>query len=99
MITPTIGRKVWYRPNPLDSVARNSLTQPMDATIVYVWHDRCVNLVVHDHAGNTHLRPSTLLMQGDESYDPVQSYCEWMPFQQGQAKAQAPHQATEAVSG
>lgn len=98
MIHPSIGRKVWYRPSPTDSVRRNDPTQPLDATIVYVWNDRMVNLVVHDHAGHAHLRSSVLLMQGDEEYDPVTSYCEWMPFQQGQAKAQA-HQAASAVSG
>lgn len=102
MIAPTIGRKVWYRPNKTDSVTRNG-DEPMDATVVYVWNNRCVNLVVFDHAGCPHVRISVLLMQGDEQYDPVSSYCEWMPFQTGQAKAQADlaHavQAAGAVSG
>jgi len=85
MITPTIGRKVWFRPNKAESMARNG-DQPMDATVVYVWNDRMVNLVIFDHVGGQHMRPCVLLMQGDESYVPVNSYCEWMPYQLGQAK-------------
>lgn len=98
MIQPTVGRKVWYRPSATEAITRNG-DQPMDATIVYVWNDRLVNLRVIDHVGNAHIRNSALLMQGDEQYDPVTGYCEWMPFQTGQAKAQAAHQAAEAVSG
>lgn len=98
MIKPTVGRKVWYRPADREAIARNG-EQPLDATIVAVNSDRNVNLVVFDATGELHKRPGTVLMQGDETYDPVQGYCEWMPYQQGQAKAQAPHQAAEAVSG
>jgi len=100
VIKPTVGRKVWYRPAKGEAMVCNSDDQPMDATIIYVWNDRTVNLVVHDHGGSVHMRRSTLLLQGDEQYDPVTGFCEWMPFQQGQAKAtEHQKQAAVAVSG
>lgn len=89
MITPTIGRKVWYWPASNENVVRNG-DQPMDATIVYVWHDRKVNVIVFDHAGNQLTRPNTMMLQGDEMYKPIGSYCVWMPYQIGQARAQTP---------
>jgi len=86
VITPTVGRKVWYRPARTEGIARNG-EQPLDATIVSVHNDRTVNLVVFDATGELHKRPGTLLLQGDEQYVPVTGYCEWMPYQVGQAKA------------
>lgn len=95
MITPTVGRKVWYRPAKAEFIARNG-EQPLDATVVAVHSARSVNLVVFDANGEMHKRPRTLLMQGDEQYDPVTGYCEWMPFQTGQAQALA-QQAVQAT--
>ena len=90
IITPTIGRKVWFYPNglklttagPLDVFAEN---QALDATIVCVYSDRMVNLSVTDHGGRVHsVRSCTLRQEGDDV--PGGSYCEWMPYQIGQAK-------------
>lgn len=82
IITPTIGRKVWFRPSYMRSgmsVMNNN--QPLDATIVYVWNDRMVNLLVTDHVGITFPLTSVVLLQpGDTPYG---EYCEWMPYQQG----------------
>lgn len=95
LITPTIGRRVWFRPHPdlgrlLNSGPFICLNDqvPMDAGIVYVWHDRMVNLDVTDHAGNHHAITSVELWQGDNDR-PNFSYAEWMPFQKGQAKKDA----------
>lgn len=92
IITPTIGRKVWYRHDGLQTTDINGGQinavsygdQPMDATVIYVWHDRMVNLRITDHAGNTFALSSVhLVQQGDVT--PGYRYCEWMPYQKGQA--------------
>lgn len=93
IIKPAIGRKVWYRHdgNPIYDGVPAPWTptsygdQPMDATVVYVWGDRMVNLRVTDHAGATFIVTSvTLVQEGDAT--PGGRYCEWMPYQQGQAR-------------
>lgn len=103
MITPTIGRKVWYRPSSSEtSGGMNTAAfgsgqlyqidpaQPMDATVVFVHNDRKVNLLVVDHLGKDRPRFDVTLLQGDETYHPVGGYAEWMPYQQGQAKKDVP---------
>jgi hypothetical protein len=59
-------------------------SQPMAATVVYVWNDRLVNLQVLDHAGSAHSPTSVPLLQ-DEDARPDGYFCEWMPYQKGQA--------------
>lgn len=111
MIVPTIGRKVWYRPAPVEVRTQSDLRDfsahkmvclnqavPMDATVVYVWNDRMVNLRVTDHDGRQFALKSVLLLQGDETYQPVNGYCEWMPYQAGQAKQAAQHPAIAGMS-
>ena len=97
IIKPTIGRKVWYRHdgNPTTDIMGGMLhpiaysDQPMDATVIYVWGDRMVNLRIVDHAGNAFsLASITLVQEGDAT--PGGCYCEWMPYQQGQARKEAP---------
>lgn len=87
MITPTPGRIVWYRPSEYDRVQMCiNDDQPMAATVAYVCSNRMVNLTVSDHAGQTHGRTSVVLMQGDgRDLAGASPYCEWMPFQKGQA--------------
>jgi hypothetical protein len=87
LIEPTIGRQVWYRPGDNDSI-KKGVDQPLAATIAYVHSARMVNLQVINSDGIAVSRPSVLMVHGDESYNPVGSYCEWMPYQKGQAKAQ-----------
>lgn len=90
VITPTIGRKVWFRPNGVTVFGGKSIVvinqeQPLDATVVFVWGDRVVNLLVLDHEGNAHqINSVTLRQPGDVK--PSFAYCEWMPYQQAQAK-------------
>lgn len=91
MITPTIGRKVWFRPNGttrVDSERQLAIidyTAPLDATVTYVWNDRMVNLLIVDHYGYTHKATSVTLRQEGDAL-PHGLYAEWMPYQQGQAK-------------
>jgi hypothetical protein len=79
MIKPSIGRVVWYRPKDYPVSA-----QPLAALVVFVWNDSMVNLVVFDQNGMGKPKLSiTLRQDGDEI--PNESYCEWMPYQIGQA--------------
>lgn len=91
VIKPTVGRKVWYRKNPAggdEEMAGGNNGEPLDATIVKVWNDGMVNLFILDANGALFRRTSVALLQ--EGYQPPGgAYCEWMPFQVGQAKASA----------
>lgn len=99
MIKPSVGRKVWYRPSeadqtgPIPMVA--SAGQPLDATVIAVWGDRCVNLSVVDTVGRSFpVLSCTLLQDGDEpSTDAdgniIGRYAEWMPYQTAQAAKDA----------
>lgn len=90
MITPTVGRMVWYRPEGDSFEGIDCNGQPLAATVSHVWHDRCVNLSVCDPNGNWHGRTSVVLVQDDEPIPDTGSFCEWMPYQKGQAaKAEA----------
>lgn len=82
MIKPTVGRVVWYR--PVNEHIPHDASQPLAAIVTYVHSDRFVNLCVLYQDGHPQSRTSMFLIQeGDEP--PNHSYCEWMPFQKGQA--------------
>ena len=76
MINPTIGRIVWYQEAGSD--------QPCAAIVTYVWNDYMVNLSVFDHNGVQRSETSVHLKQDNEDAAPF-PYCEWMPYQKGQA--------------
>lgn len=93
VITPTIGRRVWYWPSDYDQVDSASSAinvcdpaQACDAGVVMVHGDRLVNLSVTDHLGHTHRRLSVVLIQEGDALPPGGGYATWMPYQQGQAK-------------
>lgn len=89
-IEPTVGRVVWFTPSASDNIER-SIGSPLAAIITAVLSDRCVNLVVFDFNGRAHGRTSIYLAQ--DGFTPLQdSFCEWMPYQKGQAAK------TEAVT-
>lgn len=104
VITPTIGRKVWYWPSDYDkhlhldyhpgflhtAIEAADPKQACDATVVYVHGDRCVNLSITDHNGNVHKRTSVTFAQPGDAVPQGGGYAEWMPYQIGQAKAQQP---------
>lgn len=84
MITPTIGRVVWFTPSTSD-IALKATDQKLAALVTYVWSDRCVNLAVFDANGGLHSRQSVYLIQDDESPNEGGYYAEWMPYQKQQA--------------
>ena len=85
MIKPTVGRVVWYTPYQSDTFAYTP-GQPLAAIVTAVWSDTCVNLAVFDANGNSHGRTSVLLWQDDgDNPKPDCGFCEWMPYQKGQA--------------
>lgn len=93
MIKPTIGRVVWFTPAAsISRTFRIDDKQPCAALITYVWSDRLVNLVVFDHAGSPHSCTSVTLLQAEDEVPVVLggNYCEWMPYQIGQAKKHEP---------
>lgn len=89
MITkPSVGRKVWYRPSRQDmngdfhhSKMEVIDGQPLDATIVAVWGERCVNLAVLDIYAKLHERRSVKLIHPGDPVPEYGGYCEWMPYQ------------------
>jgi hypothetical protein len=87
MIKPTIGRIVWLHFDPKDGppgFADYDPAQPFSAQIAFVHNDTMVNLGVFDHAGQHWAFENVLLWQG-EGERPQGRYCEWMPYQKGQA--------------
>ncbi len=89
MITPTVGRVVYFRPG---NGARSRMfvrdSTPLRADIVYVWNDRRVSLNVDDHEGKRHYFPDVILIQDGEIPPGDGSYCEWMPYQKAVAKGE-----------
>ena len=93
VITPAVGRKVWYRPSANDVVGPVPMVvagdQPLDATVIAVWGDRMVSVLVTDVMGKQFpVLSVTLVQEGDEK-PVVGRYVEWMPYQQGQARKSA----------
>lgn len=89
-ISPTIGRKVWFHPGKADrGMETITKTEPMDASVVYVWSDTLVNLAVWDHYGNIWARSSVRLVQPGDAASGDEAWCEWMPYQIGQAERHA----------
>jgi hypothetical protein len=95
MIKPTVGRKVWYYPSAEDKngspapggqppMEVNS-AEPLDATVVAVWGDRCVNLAIFDIHGALFARRSVRLLQDDDAVPEFGRYATWIPYQVAQA--------------
>jgi hypothetical protein len=62
--------------------------EPLPAIVAAVWNGNgTVNLTVFDINGQSHGRQGVFLWQGEEvSGRPLgMRYCEWMPYQKGQA--------------
>lgn len=86
-IVPTVGRVVWFHPSP--NTAESGFThpaqgQPLAAIVAHVHSPNLVNLAVFDADGRSHSRTSVPLHQGSDER-PQGFYCEWMPYQKGQA--------------
>lgn len=87
MISPTIGRMVWYWPTQQEN------EQPFAASVAFVHSDRMINVGGFNHNGEHFAQTSVQLIQDDEP--PVGPHCRWMPYQKGQA---AKTEALEAAA-
>ena len=83
MITPTVGRVVWYHPDDDDPTPKFR-GEVLAAHICRVISEREVNLLVIRADGITYGRHNVRLTQ-DGDKPPTGRYCEWMPYQKGQA--------------
>lgn len=82
MIKPTVGRIVWYRHHAPETPEE----QPVAAIVTKVNSDDTVNLTIFPAVTLPHPHMNVKLRQEDDPI-PVGEYCEWMPYQIGQAKA------------
>jgi hypothetical protein len=89
VIKPTVGRVVWYW-----LAAGSPQREPLAAIVAAVKSDSRVNLSVIDAEGNQRGEQNVELIQ-DDSERPSTHYCEWMPYQKGQA---AKTEALEAAA-
>lgn len=100
LIHPTIGRVVWYYPpstTDAPAFARHADGGgPYAAVIAHVWNDHEVNLAVFDAEGASWGCPRVALIHDDNAATDAE-FCMWMPFQKGQAKAQAAPAASDAA--
>lgn len=85
MIKPTIGRVVWFTPLLNENIMAKRSDQPFAAIVTHVWSDWSVNLTVFDHDGVPWPHTSVTLVQEGEPKPDGGRYCEWMPYQRGQA--------------
>lgn len=94
MISPSIGRIVWYHPHISE---RDPNAQPLAAIVAKVISDRIVTLGVFRGDGTSFAAQSVPLLQDGDEIDLEKAFCEWMPFQKGQAaKAEAAEQPVNA---
>lgn len=86
-IIPTPGRIVWYYPNANSEeggFARAHGGAPLAAIVAQVLAST-VNLTVFDAKGVPHSRTAVRLVQEGHIRPIVEEFCEWMPYQKGQA--------------
>ena len=84
MIRPTPGRVVWYTPCADDPTPKFK-GEKLSAHIARVINDRLVNLLVIRADGITYGRHDVILVQEGDDHPAGGRYCEWMPYQKGQA--------------
>lgn len=98
-IQPTVGRVVWFWPGLYDELKIIN-DQPLAAIVAHVHSEGCVNLTVFDHNGVSHGRTSVMLLQpGGPQATEGSNYCEWMPYQKGQAAKTEALEAQVAAAG
>lgn len=80
-ITPTIGRRIWYRPSAQDldlGMTQIDAAQALDAGIVFVHDDETVNLSIVDHVGTQFARHGVKIT---EVAVEGEAFAQWMPYQ------------------
>lgn len=76
-IKPTVGRVVWFHPDPASQVV-------LSAQIAHVNEDGTLNIgYLNKYGAHASATDVPLCQAGDEA--PNGPYCEWMPYQLGQA--------------
>lgn len=88
MISPTVGRIVWYHPAAEDGPhVRCDDDQPLAAIVVGVHDDHCINLTVFNRDGCTVPKTNVRLVQDEDEDKPgvTEEFACWMPYQKGQA--------------
>lgn len=81
VIKPTIGRVVWFYPQHPNTVQ----IEPLCALIAKVWNTGCINLAYFNGDGIAKHATSVPLIQDGDPVPGNGFYCEWMPYQKGQA--------------
>ena len=87
-ILPTVGRVMWFTPSRLygDGLFTHiDGRKPLAAIVAHVFRDDLVNLTVFDSNGIPHGRTSVPLVQAGEDKPEHGYFCEWTPYQVGQA--------------
>lgn len=85
-IPPTVGRVLWFfdkKRHP--GFHENPNGGPYAAQIASVCSDDVVNLTVSDAHGTTHGRVGVILSHAGGQPEGADYWCEWMPYQKGQA--------------
>jgi hypothetical protein len=80
MIHPTVGRIVWFGERTETAVPE----EPLPAIITAVNKDGTVNLGQFSADGSVHPRQNVPLVQDGST--PIGYFCQWMPYQKGQAQ-------------
>ena len=91
MIKPTIGRVVLYHPRASDRIQKllansDQIAAPgqevaLAATVVHVYNDNYVNLIVFDSHGNPHPSKEVLFIHDEETQKhEYGGWCEWPPL-------------------
>jgi hypothetical protein len=102
MIVPTNGRVVLFTPSttPDPGFVHHDRTKPLAATVVHVWNERLVNVVVFDSNGTPWGKTSVQLLQDDDLKPEYGYFCSWMEYQKGQAaKAEQAETALATAGG
>lgn len=80
-IEPTVGRVLWYYPQfHRDEMGR----EPLSASIAAVNNNGTVNIGFLSQLGVHHNALEVPIWDG-QGPRPIYAYCEWMPYQKGQA--------------
>jgi len=91
-IVPTVGRGVWFTPSRLTGdhgFTHIDSRKPLAAIVAHVFNDGLVNLSVFDSNGTPFSRTSVALVQAGEAKPEHGYFCEWIPYQVGQAAKHA----------
>ncbi len=82
IITPTVGRVVWFYKQQTAGAPHYG---PLAAHVAAVHGSRCVTLMVIGSNGVPFSETSVPLIQDGDQRPLEGNYCEWMPYQKGQA--------------